>query len=449
MTSPILPGASNPVILDLSLHGGNNVELSFEVSRNADINNRVGFYKVLDTDGSVVVDGRSVRPGHVDYIRAATVSSNILFADSSPVILEGKNGSVTYSSYTVKGGGLWTPYSLNVHNPNSLTEYTSWPSTNPGNFPNFIHNGTNGFALEDYPFGGDQDYDDLVVTYNVDDISQPSYYSLSDSKVLEGDVAEVIIFRSGDLGSPQTLRLQSFGGTARLGVDYDKVDEVIQFSANQDTYTSLIPTKSDSRFESSEFVSLRLSPFGSSSQSDNPPNITRSIGHLTILDADDDGPSFSSFGYDDSSVAVSGGLRASDSSSLALGIPSFASTPVVLSSPIVASDFFSPVLASPNLQTIAISGGIGASSGSSIQLASDPIALGLSSNISLEPFAVPVSFRPAYSVVHYDDPLAVDLRHIPINQPLFVLGASAVSSSLPNNIVPTNHQVFSSVGEIH
>ena len=112
-------------------------------------------------------------------------------------------------------------------------------------------------------------------------------------------------------------------------------------------------------------------------------------------------------------------------------------------------DFFSPVLASPNLQTIAISGGIGASSGSSIQIASDPIALGLSSNISLEPFAVPVSFRPAYSVVHNDNPLAVDLRHIPINQPLFVLGSSSVSSSLPNNIVPTNHQVFSSVGEIH
>ena len=449
MTSPILSGASNPVILDLSLHGGNNVELSFEVSRNADINNRVGFYKVLDTDGSVVIDGRSVRPGHVDYIRAATANSNILFADSSPVILEGKNGSVTYSSYTVKGGGLWAPYSLNVHNPTTLTEYSSWPSTNPGNFPNFIHNGTNGFALEDYSFGGDQDYDDLVVTYNAYDTSQPSYYSLSDSKVLEGDVAEVIINRSGDLESPHTLRLQSFGGTARLGVDYDKVDEVIQFSANQDTYTSLIPTKSDSRFEPSEFVSLRLSPFGSSSQSDNPPNITRSIGHLTILDADDDGPSFSSFGHDDSSVAVSGGLRASDSSSLTLGIPSFASAPVVLSAPIVASDFFSPVLPSPNLQTIAISGGIGASSGSSIQIASDPIALGLSSNISLEPFAVPVSFRPAYSVVRNDNPLAVDLRHIPINQPLFVLGASAVSSSLPNNIVPTNHQVFSSVGEIH
>lgn len=443
MTSPILSGASNPVILDLSLHGGNNVELSFEISRNADINNRVGFYKVLDTDGSVVIDGRSVRPGHVDYIRAATANSNILFADSSPVILEGKNGSVTYSSYTVKGGGLWAPYSLNVHNPTTLTEYSSWPSTNPGNFPNFIHNGTNGFALEDYSFGGDQDYDDLVVTYNAYDTSQPSYYSLSDSKVLEGDVAEVIINRSGDLESPHTLRLQSFGGTARLGVDYDKVDEVIQFSANQDTYTSLIPTKSDSRLEPSEFVSLRLSPFASSSQSDNPPNITRSIGHLTILDADDDGPSFSSFGYDDSSVAVSGGLRASDSSSLALGIPSFASAPIV------ASDFFSPVLASPNLQTIAISGGIGASSGSSIQISSDPIALGLSSNISLEPFAVPVSFRPAYSVVRNDNPLAVDLRHIPINQPLFVLGASAVSSSLPNNIVPTNHQVFSSVGEIH
>ena len=443
MTSPILSGASNPVILDLSLHGGNNVELSFEVSRNADINNRVGFYKVLDTDGSVVVDGRSVRPGHVDYIRAATANSNILFADSSPVILEGKNGSVTYSSYTVKGGGLWAPYSLNVHNPTTLTEYSSWPSTNPGNFPNFIHNGTNGFALEDYSFGGDQDYDDLVVTYNAYDTSQPSYYSLSDSKVLEGDVAEVIINRSGDLESPHTLRLQSFGGTARLGVDYDKVDEVIQFSANQDTYTSLIPTKSDSRFEPSEFVSLRLSPFGSSSQSDNPPNITRSIGHLTILDADDDGPSFSSFGYDESSVAVSGGLRASDSSSLALGIPSFASAPIV------ASDFFSPVLASPDLQTIAISGGIGASSGSSIQIASDPIALGLSSNISLEPFAVPVSFRPAYSVVRNDNPLAVDLRHIPINQPLFVLGASAVSSPLPNNTVSTNHQVFSSVVEIH
>ena len=443
MTSPILSGASNPVILDLSLHGGNNVELSFEVSRNADINNRVGFYKVLDTDGSVVIDGRSVRPGHVDYIRAATANSNILFADSSPVILEGKNGSVTYSSYTVKGGGLWAPYSLNVHNPTTLTEYSSWPSTNPGNFPNFIHNGTNAFALEDYSFGGDQDYDDLVVTYNAYDTSQPSYYSLSDSKVLEGDVAEVIINRSGDLESPHTLRLQSFGGTARLGVDYDKVDEVIQFSANQDTYTSLIPTKSDSRFEPSEFVSLRLSPFGSSSQSDNPPNITRSIGHLTILDADDDGPSFSSFGYDESSVAVSGGLRASDSSSLALGIPSFASAPIV------ASDFFSPVLASPDLQTIAISGGIGASSGSSIQIASDPIALGLSSNILLEPFAVPVSFRPAYSVVRNDNPLAVDLRHIPINQPLFVLGASAVSSPLPNNTVSTNHQVFSSVVEIH
>ena len=252
MAFPILSGASNPVILDLSLLGGNNVELSFEVSRDAGVNNRVGFYKVLDSDGSVTIDGRSVRPGHVDYIRAATSNSNILFAGNSPVILEGKNGSVTYSSYTVKGGGLWAPYSLNANNPTSLSEFTSWPSANPGNFSNFIHNGTNGFALEDIAFGGDQDYDDLVVSYNANgsknsidndndnrdksiNSAQPSYFSLSDSKVLEGDVAEVVISRSGDLEVPQTLRLESFGGTARLGVDYDKVDEVIQFSANQDT----------------------------------------------------------------------------------------------------------------------------------------------------------------------------------------------------------------------
>ena len=169
----------------------------------------------------------------------------------------------------------------------------------------------------------------------MDDTSQPSYYSLSDSKVLEGDVAEVNIFRSGDLSSPQTLRLQSFGGTARLGVDYDKVDEVIEFSANQDTYTSLIPTKSDSRFEPSEFVSLRLSPFGSSS------NL---IIHQTLLVPSVISPFLMQTTMAQVLVLLVmtilqllflADFRIS-SSSLALGIPSFASAPVALSAPIVA-----------------------------------------------------------------------------------------------------------------
>ena len=296
--------------------------------------------------------------------------------------------------------------------------------------------------------------------------AKPSYFSIGNAAVLEGDTARVTISRSGNLDTTQVLRLVSLGGTAQVGLDYDKVDQVITFDPGQKSYVSLVPTKLDTRFEGAESIALQLT--SERTGADAPvPQVTRPIGYVSIVDGDEDG--FGFFGGFPSAppIAVSGGIQVAGGSFLNFASPT--NSPVVVSPPqasfypalaysgapyfsagYLGSSYFAPsylgqsysdrpyfgqsylnqsysvpaysgssyfgpsYLGSPYLsrayapssysfgspQTIAISGGVQASQGSQISIGADPIAPGVNVGfLSPGPALVSTAYIPGMASI--------------------------------------------------
>lgn len=437
MADTTLIQASGPAILDLSSYAGQNVNLDFSVRRSSDYNNIAGFYRVADRAGSVNHGSSFYTPGNPAYLNAALTDSNLLKSQGQPVALSAKNNKTSSSSFEVSGGGLWAPYASNGKG----NTYVSWSSANPGSFNNLRTEGVNKFSLEDLPGGGDRDRNDLIVTVAAGSSSggggggggggstlPPSYFSISDGKALEGQSAAITITRTGNLSTTQQLQLTSIGGTAQLGLDYDKVDQQITFAPNQASYVSLIPTKSDTRAEPTEFITLQLQP--GSQQGENPtPQLTRQIGYVSILDADDDW-AMNGFGNTSQApIAISGGVQATGNSTVNIpGMPSVLSPAlsslsalspaVVVGAPYLYSNYWGPnywpgYATFPSSQTIAISGGIEASENSQINIGRDPIALGVNQGTAF------VASSPIFSAA---TSTAVDMLHFTHGLPLFSLG---------------------------
>ena len=449
MASAPLIAPGGPAILDLTGYAGQVVSLNFDLLRSSDLTDTVTFYKVLDTQGSVSLGGSTFKPGDPGYKQAASASVNRLTSGGQPVSLSTPNNNQpTRVSFDVSGGSLWAPLA-NI-SPSGQTFY-DWSVENPENFDNIRNTGNTSFSVEDLPGGGDRDFNDIAVSVTSSgsrpDPSPPSpgkpvqasYCSLSDARALEGDPAKVVITRSGNLSQAQHLRLVSLGGTAMLGKDYDKVDDAITFEPGQTKYVSLVPTKADSLYEPSEFITLQLS--ADSSGSGTPPVvINRQIGYVTILDGDDDngynsGPGYPGFGpnsYTRPSVVISGGVEASGTSKI--NIPSRDSVyygasplgPVVYApSPYfapayVASGYYPAAYSYPSYlpgpfasvapEIIAISGGVQASQSSTVTIGADTIAPGVNVGATTQPAA---PFAPAIGLpVVFANPASGDRADI-------------------------------------
>ena len=491
--SPLISPSGAP-LLDLTGYAGKTVSLAFSVSREAADDSSIGFYKVLDREGSVSLNSSSVLPGQKNYASAALAPGNLLSAGGQNVSLGAPDNASSNLSFDVSGGELWAPY---ARNSSKDITFFSWSAENPSEFSNVRNNGVNSFSLEDTPGGGDLDFNDLKVSASVTNTSggsgsgsgsgsggsgggsgggggggpvvPVSYFSLSDAKALEGDTAKVLITRSGNLSTEQHLVLRSIGGTATLGQDYNKVGEEITFAKGQKTHTSLVPTLNDSRAEPTEFISLHLTP--DSSKSDSPvPSLTRQIGYVSILDGDDDnrgtfGPGSSGFGASNP-VAVSGGIQASGSSTVnvpaggsyaygtsysafpygsayygdsAVGPAYYVSSPYYTpySTPAVYFPGYGPALyADPSPQTIAISGGVSASGGSTISIGVDTIAPGVNvastvigAGVAPHAFVVQTPFNAVSAT-------AVDILHFLQSPSLQSFGVAVPVATYPGTYAP-------------
>jgi hypothetical protein len=474
--SPLISPSGAP-LLDLTGYAGKTVSLAFSVSRAAADDSSIGFYKVLDREGSVSLNSSSVLPGQKNYASAALAPGNLLSAGGQNVSLGAPNNASSNLSFDVSGGELWAPY---ARNSSKGITFFSWSAQNPSKFSNVRNDGGNSFSLEDLPRGGDRDFDDLKVSASVTNTSggsgggggpvvPVSYFSLSDAKALEGDTAKVLITRSGNLSTEQHLVLRSIGGTATLGQDYNKVGEEITFAKGQKTHTSLVPTLNDSRAEPTEFISLHLTP--DSSKSDSPvPSLTRQIGYVSILDGDDDnrgtfGPGSSGFGASNP-VAVSGGIQASGGSTVnvpaggsyaygtsysafpygsayygasAVGPAYYVSSPYYTpySTPAVYFPGYGPALyADPSPQTIAISGGVSASEGSTISIGVDTIAPGVNvgttvigAGVAPHAFVVQTPFNAISAT-------SVDILHFLQSPSLQSFGVAVPVATYPGTYAP-------------
>jgi uncharacterized protein YkwD len=151
---------------------GKTIAINFTgVGADADYRNYGGFYRVEDTQGSVIdTDGKSYAPKDSGYLKAALRRSQVA---NEGVELD-RNGS--NSTINLKGGYIYAPFlvvnaSVNdvLNSKNSVTTpqvYFDYVGANADGFQHTKSLGANKFGFEDLYGGGDRDYNDLVFQVN-------------------------------------------------------------------------------------------------------------------------------------------------------------------------------------------------------------------------------------------------------------------------------------------
>ena len=148
---------------DFTSLSGTSLTGSLTVAREASYNSTIGFYKIENTSGAVRDSlGALIQPDDiVNYKKAALSSNNIVSNFGS---LTAANGDNTFTNLaTFSDAGLIAPYATVA---NIGETFFAFGKANSDGLNHFRSLGTNTFGLEDIKGGGDQDYDDLIVSFN-------------------------------------------------------------------------------------------------------------------------------------------------------------------------------------------------------------------------------------------------------------------------------------------
>jgi cyclophilin family peptidyl-prolyl cis-trans isomerase len=146
---------------------GQTVQAHFtRVSRDADFENEVGFFLVDGPDGRI----GTVRPGDPGYAAAALRSATrqVLFTDSGPdQVSRTLPAGRLFSFYVVADGSADQVLQAN---PNNIPgagplAYFSFPEANPDRAEHLVWRSPGEFGVEDQLFGGDRDFNDVVVRF--------------------------------------------------------------------------------------------------------------------------------------------------------------------------------------------------------------------------------------------------------------------------------------------
>jgi|GEM_PF-3918719 hypothetical protein len=175
-TAPLgsnLQGGQQSELLDLRNLTG-EVILQLQVLREAASNNKLGFYRIENEQGTVVDEfGNALNPGESGYVRAA-VQQWV----GEPIISPADRSTINVT-VSVTGGQILVPFMITNGTIEQLldTDATNDPAVffpflgaNPDGVDHVKLLGDNTFGFEDWLGGGDFDYDDLVVKVTVQPI---------------------------------------------------------------------------------------------------------------------------------------------------------------------------------------------------------------------------------------------------------------------------------------
>jgi hypothetical protein len=168
-----LQGGQQSELLDLRNLTGEAI-LQLQVLREAASNNKLGFYRVENEQGTVVDEfGNALNPGESGYVRAA-----IQQWVGEPIISPANRSTINVT-VSVAGGQILAPFMITNGTIEQLldTDFTNDPAVffpflgaNPDSVDHVKLLGDNTFGFEDWLGGGDFDYDDLVVKVTVQPI---------------------------------------------------------------------------------------------------------------------------------------------------------------------------------------------------------------------------------------------------------------------------------------
>ena len=149
--------------IDITQFDGQNIAMSFSVYRDAQMDNTVGLYRTVDAAGGVLdpVTGGVINVGEAGYQAAA-------IAQRLDVNLTGQNKQMQQFDTQLTGGGYLGLF-LVVDGTDPATSSILFGSSSLNN-DNLDHTkflGSNTFGFEDSVDLGDEDFNDVVVRFDV------------------------------------------------------------------------------------------------------------------------------------------------------------------------------------------------------------------------------------------------------------------------------------------
>jgi hypothetical protein len=138
---------------------------SLSYNREADYNSAVGFYQVLDRNGSLYdsVTGRTLDPTALMATDQARYRELALSDANRAEALAGiatTNRQLAQKDFSVAGGVFYAPFAIVA---STQQTYFAFAAANTDGINHFKMMGSNVLGLEDMHGGGDNDYNDLLV----------------------------------------------------------------------------------------------------------------------------------------------------------------------------------------------------------------------------------------------------------------------------------------------
>ena len=151
-----------PVINLTALTTPQTITGKLTLSRDAEDDVLIGFYQVLDTDGTVLdALGNPVRPGDEGYQSEALSSGNLINNLNNLALENDTSQSQDYALAGSLNGVYLAPYAITGDNT-----WFAWSEANSDGLDHFKVLGANRFGLEDQSgLDSDQDFNDIVMSF--------------------------------------------------------------------------------------------------------------------------------------------------------------------------------------------------------------------------------------------------------------------------------------------
>jgi Domain of unknown function (DUF4114) len=160
--------------IDLSDYTGQSIKADITTKSDAAYTNNIGFYIVEDLIGTIkLADGSTLKPSDVNYAVEAiknALTNSLQATQTDTKLAQDIIGGRIYAPVVVAQGTLTDFVSKNPTNGGDGTmihAYFNYVGANSDRVDHFKLLGNNTFGVEDMYGGGDRDFNDLVVNFNV------------------------------------------------------------------------------------------------------------------------------------------------------------------------------------------------------------------------------------------------------------------------------------------